>query len=159
MNSLVDAMNRMQVTSAFFTPSFLSNLRFESLKTLNTVILGGESLPPALVQTWAAKLRLILAYGPTECCVICFTLDTTLCTPGPGDIGRAISGRAWIVDPNDLNLLAPLGTVGELLIEGPILARGYLNDTAKTEAGFIHTPSWMPKQSGNFDVGCTVQET
>lgn len=150
MNNLVDAMNRMQVTSAFFTPSLLSNLRFETLKTLNTVILGGESLPAALVQTWAAKLRLILAYGPTECCVICFTLDTTLCTPGPGDIGRAISGRAWIVDPNDLNLLAPLGTVGELLIEGPILARGYLNDTAKTEAGFIHAPSWMPKQKGQL---------
>ena len=146
MNGIVEAMNRMQVTCAFFTPSLLSNLRFEDLETLNTVILGGESLPPALVQLWAAKLRLILAYGPTECCVICFTLDTSLCTPGPGDIGRAISGRPWIVEPNDVNLLAPLGTVGELLIEGPILARGYLNDTAKTEAAFIHNPYWMSKQ-------------
>ncbi|MCJ1364195.1 hypothetical protein MMC16_003304 [Acarospora aff. strigata] len=94
LNGIVYAMNKMHVTCAFFTPSLLSNLRFEILETLNTVILGGESLPPALVKRWAAKLRLILAYGPTECCVICLTFDTSQYTPGAGDLGRAVSGRA-----------------------------------------------------------------
>jgi aryl carrier-like protein len=32
--------------------------------------------------------------------------------------------------------------VGELLIEGPILARGYLNDAEKTAAAFIEDPAW-----------------
>ena len=144
MNSLVDTMNKMQVTHAFFTPSLLNNMRFGDLH-LKTVILGGESLPPALVETWVAKLRLILAYGPTECCVICFTLDTSRSVAGAGDIGRAISGRAWIVEPDNFNVLARIGEIGELLIEGPVLARGYLNDKAKTETAFIHAPEWMPK--------------
>ncbi|MCJ1378045.1 hypothetical protein MMC17_001141 [Xylographa soralifera] len=145
LNDLVNSMNTMHVTCAFFTPSLLINLRFERFKTLNTIILGGESLPPFLVRTWAKKLRLILAYGPTECCVICFTLDTSQCTPGDGDIGRAISGRAWIVEANDFNILAPVGAIGELLIEGPVLARGYLNDNMKTKEAFIGSPHWIAK--------------
>ena len=145
LNDLVKFMNTMQVTCAFFTPSLLINLRFERFKSLNAIILGGESLPPSLVRTWAKKLRLILAYGPTECCVICFTLDTSQCTPGDGDIGQAISGRAWIVEANDFNMLAPVGAVGELLVEGPVLARGYLNDVMKTKEAFINSPSWITK--------------
>ncbi|MCJ1399311.1 hypothetical protein MMC11_002513 [Xylographa trunciseda] len=146
LNDIVNVMNTMQVTCAFFTPSLLINLRFERFKTLDTIILGGESLPPSLVRTWAEKLRLILTYGPTECCVICFTLDTSQCTAGDGDLGRAISGRAWIVETNDFNLLAPVGAVGELLIEGPVLARGYLHDNAKTETAFIKAPQWITKR-------------
>ena len=145
LNDLVNCMNTMQVTCAFFTPSLLINLRFERFTTLNTIILGGESLPPSLVRTWAEKLRLILAYGPTECCVICFTLDTSQYTPGDGDIGRAISGRAWIVEADDFNVLTPIGAVGELLIEGPVLARGYLNDNMKTKEAFISSPHWIAK--------------
>ncbi|MCJ1249676.1 hypothetical protein MMC30_006902 [Trapelia coarctata] len=143
MNGLVGAMNKMQVTTAFFTPSLLSALQFESLRTLDTIILGGESLPPALINAWSTKVRLIMAYGPTETCVICMTLDTSICTPNAGDLGRAISGRAWIVDPDDFNVLSRIGTEGELLIEGPVLANGYLNDQSKTEKAFIHNPKWM----------------
>lgn len=39
--------------------------------------------------------------------------------------------------------LLPVGTVGELLVEGPILARGYLNDEEKTAAAFIEDPDWL----------------
>jgi hypothetical protein len=138
-------MNRMGATCAFFAPSLLGNLNnVEAVTTLNTLILGGESIPPSLVEFWAPKLRLILAYGPTECCVICFTLDTSQYKPSAGDIGRAVGGRSWIVEKQDANVLAEIGEVGELLIEGPILARGYLNDLIKTDSQFIRNPAWMP---------------
>ena len=150
LNDIVNVMNNMQVTFAFFTPSLLNNLRSEDFKTLRTIVLGGERLPPSLVRRWAEKVRLILAYGPTECCVICFTLDTSQDIPGDGDIGRAITARAWIVNTNDFNLLAPIGVVGELLIEGPVLARGYLNDNRKTEAAFISNPQWVTKHERHY---------
>ncbi|KAH3208273.1 hypothetical protein KXV77_000573, partial [Aspergillus fumigatus] len=41
------------------------------------------------------------------------------------------------------NSLAPIGRIGELLIEGPLLARGYLNDPVKTRESFIEDPSWI----------------
>ncbi|KAG9375627.1 hypothetical protein A1F94_013765 [Pyrenophora tritici-repentis] len=45
--------------------------------------------------------------------------------------------------PQRPHKLAPLGAVGELLVEGPILARGYLNDAEKTAAAFIDDPAWL----------------
>ncbi|KAL7780689.1 hypothetical protein CFE70_010714 [Pyrenophora teres f. teres 0-1] len=59
------------------------------------------------------------------------------------DIGRAIASVSWVVDPENHHKLAPLGSVGELLVEGPILARGYLNDAEKTAAAFIEDPAWL----------------
>lgn len=41
----------------------------------------------------------------------------------------------------------PLGCVGELLIQGSTLARGYLNDSTKTKASFIDPPIWAPDRS------------
>lgn len=52
-------------------------------------------------------------------------------------IGSAIGGACWIVDPVDHTRLVPLGAVGELLIEGPTLARGYLDDPTKTNEVFV----------------------
>ena len=62
-NAIVDAMNRMEITSAKFTPSLASNLLFEDVPTLETLILGGESASSAFIEKWASKLRLILVYG------------------------------------------------------------------------------------------------
>ena len=42
----------------------------------------------------------------------------------------------------DHNKLAPIGAIGELLLEGPLLARGYLKDEQKTRAAFIENPGW-----------------
>lgn len=48
------------------------------------------------------------------------------------------------MDPSDHQKLAPIGTVGELVVEGPNIARGYLKDEAKTTASFISHPRWLP---------------
>jgi acyl-CoA synthetase (AMP-forming)/AMP-acid ligase II len=34
----------------------------------------------------------------------------------------------WVVDPSNHDRLMPIGTVGELLIEGPVVGDGYLMD-------------------------------
>ena len=68
----------------------------------------------------------------------------------PLNIGRAFSScRLWIVDPQDPNKLSPIGAAGELVIEGPILAREYLNDPEKTEAAFFNEPAWLKQMTGN----------
>ncbi len=42
------------------------------------------------------------------------------------------------------NILCPIGAVGELLMEGPILAQGYLGLTAATDSAFITHTTWAP---------------
>jgi non-ribosomal peptide synthetase component F len=60
----------------------------------------------------------------------------------PKNIGFPISSHAWVVKPDDFHSLVPIGCVGELLIEGPIVGRGYLNDEQKTSQAFIHSVAW-----------------
>jgi non-ribosomal peptide synthetase component F len=61
----------------------------------------------------------------------------------PTNIGRALpSGRAWIADPQDANQITPVGCVGELLLDGPFLAREYINNEVKTADSFVTRPSW-----------------
>lgn len=53
----------------------------------------------------------------------------------------------WVVEPANYSRLAPVGCTGELLISGPTLARGYLNDEEKTSKAFIDcdTFNWVMK--------------
>ena len=144
-NDIVGAMQRMEVSSARFTPSLVSNLALEEVSTLKTLILGGESCPAALADFWAPKLRLILAYGPTEGCVVCIFSEASGHACAPGEIGRPVTCEAWIVKPEDPNVLCEVGEAGELLIRGPNIARGYLNDQAKTDRQFMYRLAWLPK--------------
>ena len=49
----------------------------------------------------------------------------------------------WVTQSSDPNALVPIGAVGELIVEGNILADGYLNNPAKTEETFIKAPQWL----------------
>lgn len=136
----------MEITWAFLTPSLVKVIRPEEVPGLKTLILGGEKLSKLDIETWADKLQLANGYGPTECsiaatCVSHVTLDTE-----PSNIGTAIGGTTWIVDPVNHDQLSPIGAAGELLIEGPILARGYLNAPEKTAAVFIEDPIWSKSE-------------
>lgn len=43
----------------------------------------------------------------------------------------------WVVHPDDHDRLVPVGAIGELVIQGPIVARGYLHEPVKTAAVFL----------------------
>ena len=154
MNDLTGFMNEARVSTAFFTPSLLVNIVPDEVETLDTVVLGGEAVPFDLVAQWRDRLRIIIAYGPTECCVICSTLDLNQSQSfHSGDIGFLAGARPWIVSATDPDSLVPVGTVGELLIEGPVLARGYINDRAKTDAAFVSNPKWLRRAGRLYKTG------
>jgi amino acid adenylation domain-containing protein len=99
------------------------------------------------------------AYGPTECAVVAATaykstLDHKLIPSEPGTIGTGSGCRLWIVHPRNHDKLMPVGTVGELVIEGPTVARGYLNEEEKTRKAFITNPGWataISARNGAFE--------
>lgn len=146
-SNIARTMTDMRVTYALFTPSLLSTLRPEDfdLATLKTLVIAGELPPQDLLTLWASipELQVLNAYGPTECCVICCAANITQIGPRARNIGRAIGDVLWIVDASDINKLAPIGAVGELLIEGPTVGRGYLNADEKTATAFVSAPSWL----------------
>lgn len=147
---IVGAIDRMNVTLADLTPSYVNHIAPKDVPSLKTLIMGGESLTHKVIKIWANKLRLINAYGTTECCVTNLVNSDITPETVPSNIGYAVGCTIWIVDEQNHNRLAPIGIIGELLIEGPVLARGYLNDGSKTSAAFIESPTWARKINNSY---------
>ena len=45
--------------------------------------------------------------------------------------------------------LYPSAALVKILIEGPLVARGYLNDPMKTAKSFIEDPPWLVQRQGD----------
>ncbi|KAK4139717.1 uncharacterized protein C8A04DRAFT_40505 [Dichotomopilus funicola] len=141
--SAVDVINDFRITWTFLTPSIVKFIKPADIPHLKTLVLGGEALTRQNIRTWAGHLRLINGYGPSECTIAAAVHVITHAEDDPANIGKALGGLCWITDPDDHNKLAPLGTIGELVVEGNIVARGYLNKPEKTAEVFIENPAWV----------------
>jgi amino acid adenylation domain-containing protein len=146
-DNLEKAVNDLRVNCVCLTPTVARLLDPDNVPSLQTFIFGGEEIRIADRERWIGKVEVINSYGPTECCVVC-TASSGVQEFKSGLIGKPVACVGWVVDPNNHNKLAPLGSIGELLIEGPILARGYLNDPQKTKAAFINDPAWLLEDGG-----------
>ncbi|KAE8155409.1 hypothetical protein BDV40DRAFT_307053, partial [Aspergillus tamarii] len=137
--------DQLQITWAELTPSTARMLSGKQLGTLATLVLIGEPLTAIDIKMWANRAELINGYGPAECSAISCVRSKIKKDVDALHIGRGMGCVCWVVDADDHERLLPIGAVGELLIEGPIVGRGYLNDPEKTAAAFIDPPAWLRK--------------
>ncbi|KAL2788506.1 hypothetical protein BJX66DRAFT_340179 [Aspergillus keveii] len=142
VNDMAGVMRKMGVNYSFLPPRVIHTIKPSDVPDLKTLVVGGEAVQVEHLEPWLQDdIRVFNAYGPAECCIASTCNEVADRTQVP-NIGRAIAGGLWVVDENDYNRLLPLGAVGELLIEGPLLARGYLNDPIRTSSAFVINPSW-----------------
>ena len=141
---LANFINSHKINWANLTPSVLRTMTPEDVPYLETMVSGGEPLDPCTSKTWSSKVRFIHGWGLCETSIASTYTELTPESPYPGSIGTSVGCATWITDPQNINILVPIGVIGELVIEGPGVARGYLNDTAKTAASFVAPPSWAP---------------
>jgi natural product biosynthesis luciferase-like monooxygenase protein len=130
----------MQCTASMMRMLTMNPEAMDSLKSLHTLLLGGEALPPALAIEVKERLpaRLVNMYGPTETTIWSAThevvgVDTSV------PIGRPIANtQIYILDKN--LQLVPFGIAGELHIGGDGLARGYFGRPDLSADRFIPNP-------------------
>ncbi|RDW58708.1 hypothetical protein BP6252_13184 [Coleophoma cylindrospora] len=144
-------INKMKISWVFLTPSVVKLIGPQDVPSLKTLVLGGEALSRLDIETWADHLHLANGYGPSEASVAATCNSHVTRTTDPANIGRAIGGVCWIVDANDHDRLVPIHATGELLVEGPIVARGYLGEPEKTAAVFISNPKWLTDEISGGD--------
>ncbi|OZC84806.1 non-ribosomal peptide synthetase [Rhodococcus sp. 06-412-2C] len=126
------------ITHLLITPSALATLDPAAMADVGTIIIGGEAAPQETVDRWSVGRRLLNAYGPTE--TTCSVTMTAPLNPGSADgIGRAMVGAVIHLLDRTLRPV-PSGAVGEIYIETPGVARGYLGRTADTVARFVANP-------------------
>ncbi|EFI53401.1 UDP-N-acetylmuramate--L-alanine ligase [Afipia sp. 1NLS2] len=131
---LADFINDKKITHLSVTPSILMSVPVQTLQSLKCIVSVGEALPEVLVRRWARGQHLINAYGPTEATIYA---TAALCRrKRPVTIGRQLGHvRALVLDQN----LSPVarGEIGELCLEGPGVARGYIAGTEGSSNNFV----------------------
>lgn len=145
LSHIADFIRSFQVNWAFFTPSVISLIEPNQVPSLKTLVLGGEPIKKENIDTWADRVELINGYGPTEACVFCVSARIEQTQPFSDTIGRAIGSTSWVVSLSNEELLAAVGSIGELWVEGPQLARGYLNNDEATASAFIVNPPFATR--------------
>ena len=146
LNDVVGAIDRLQINWAFMTPSLLNLLTPSACPSLKNINTGGESIRMAQIETWAPHVSLSQGWGNAECCgVVSTSAPMVRGLSTVRDVGAAVTALCWIVEPYNHNRLAPLGAVGELVVEGCVLGRGYLDEPDKTAATFINAPAWRAR--------------
>jgi amino acid adenylation domain-containing protein len=135
---LADRLLSQKVTTGVVTPSLLSVLPESRLKSLRSISVGGEACPAELSARWAPGRRFLNCYGPTETTIFA-TVSILLGEEEKITIGRPVANAAaYVVDRELLPL--PIGAVGELVVGGVGLARGYLDRPEKTAIKFVPDP-------------------
>ncbi|PYI02181.1 nonribosomal peptide synthase [Aspergillus sclerotiicarbonarius CBS 121057] len=136
---LARTINSMHISSVDMTSTTAALLSPESVPSLRRMVLGGELVNPAVVQTWAHRVELLSSYGLSECTQLNWRYRLQ------GDQSSRIIGQpfdtttSYILLPGTTTL-SPLLIPGELCLGGAQLARGYLNNPDETGRRFIPNP-------------------
>ena len=143
-NDLAGAITRTRANWIILTPTIADILEPKAVPTLKTLISGGEVNTARIADKWKNSLHLYASYGPTEV-AICSLNDHLGFSPSPLSLGKPMNSAFWVVDPSCSQRLVPDGCVGELLIQGPLLARGYVSTAGKQALSrWITDPSRLP---------------
>lgn len=144
LNDLAGTINARGVNLAQLT-STVAEMLDPAKTSIEQLILGGELVTPPVFKSWLGHAEVRTAYGPAEC-----TITASHSQPHNDErlyqnIGFPLASNFWITHANDSDRLCPIGVVGELLIEAPTLARGYLHDPEKTATSFVVDPAFVKK--------------
>ncbi|KAG9839970.1 nonribosomal peptide synthase SidD, partial [Aureobasidium melanogenum] len=150
LNDINGVIRNMRINYAGITPSMARILDPDVIKSLDVLGLGGEAASARDVNFWGQDTRIVIGYGPCECTIGCTINNDTATGRDYISIGTGNGACMWIVNPDDHEQLMPAGAVGELLVEGPIVGQGYLNDSEKTAGVFINDPAWLVKGHGKY---------
>ena len=139
VNNLKEAIRNLRVNWMELTPSVARLYQPEDIPTVKTLVMGGEPMLPTDISRWKGKVRLVCAYGPAECTIVSTVQP---CVQDLGNIGLSLGGTCWIASKDNHHRLMPVGCIGELIIGGPIVGRGYLKQPLLTANAFLTNPEW-----------------
>lgn len=152
LNDISKAIKAFNVNLLDITPSLARTLAPDSLPSVKRIIFGGEVLALDDISPWeSCGVEVLNTYGPSEC-----TPTATIAQHGVDFTDKMMLGRcfglnSWIVSCTGSNNLVPIGGVGELILEGPLVGKGYLNDDKKTSEVFLEDFPWFHRAGKEMD--------
>ena len=155
LDMLRNAMDKGGITTLMMTPSFawtlLSLPEFkEAFARLKGIMLAAEAFLPALftkIKELNKDIAIYNGYGPTECTQGCSFKEVT--DQENITIGGPVANVAFYIFDDNGHFL-PRYAVGELMICGEDVCRGYVNLPEKTAAAFTTVNGLPAYHSGDL---------
>ncbi len=147
---LLKSIQKYRVTRAHFVPPILrilaqsGDLSEYDLSSLEIIVSGAAPLDENTAQGCARKLNCVVkqGYGLTESSPVTHIAPDPPEDVRPASVGLALPGTSCrIVDPVSRQDL-PVGSHGEVLVHGPQVMSGYLNEPEATRAA-ISPDGWL----------------
>jgi len=132
-----------RITHLTVPPSVLATVTPTEFPHLDVVALGGETCAASLVRCWSTGYRMFNGYGLTETAAAVTLAGPLKPDLAPPPIGSAVGMAVLRVLDHRLRLV-PEGTIGELYVGGPALARGYPHRPGMTAERFVADPYGEP---------------
>ncbi|KAL2070809.1 hypothetical protein VTL71DRAFT_13835 [Oculimacula yallundae] len=162
LNDLPGMITNLDIDAAELTPTVVGSLlqkrsNAPGLKLLLTI---GEMLTSPIVKEFGGSETqpnmLYGMYGPTEAAIHCTVYPRMEADAKPGNIGIPFETVSTFIatastsleDAANLKFL-PVGELGELVLGGPQLARGYLNREEQNKAAFVQFNGKMYYRTGD----------
>ncbi|SOU12844.1 linear gramicidin synthetase subunit C [Xanthomonas arboricola pv. fragariae] len=134
--ALTELLVEQRITHATLPPVMLAQLNPQADYALRVLIVAGEACDEHLAWTWAVRMPLFNAYGPSENTVA--ATCARVVAGKPVRLGAPLPGVHLRVCAED-GALQPRGVPGELWLGGVALARGYLGRTSLTAERFVES--------------------
>lgn len=145
------------------TPSFADmamlseDFNAEKMPSLTHFYFCGEELTVKTAKKLHDRFpdaRIVNSYGPTEATVALSAIAITEAMISSGErlpIGLPKPGSTTVIIDEDSQQL-PVGEQGEIIIAGPNVSKGYLNNPEKTAAAFFEYQSLAAYHTGDLGV-------
>jgi non-ribosomal peptide synthetase component F len=145
-------MRSTQVNFALLPPQMLRAMSSTDVPSLQTVLCIGEHADIKTYKIWSKAVSLFNGWGTCETSMLSTVAGVPPRTQDTQNIGAPVASAVWIVNPLKTDELVPFGAVGELVVTGPGVARGYLPGDTRA-ASFISPP---PRWATSGEVGAVT---
>ncbi|KAJ1033800.1 hypothetical protein NDA16_000010 [Ustilago loliicola] len=156
LGATAEVIQASQASHAHLTPAFAAGLPRSSCPSMTSVTFIGEKLTESVAADWTGSnandhpdlgpIAVYNTYGPAEVTVVAtlrrLEASDKLQSANVGTPMRSVSAFVCKSRAAPLQPCAK-GTVGELVLAGPQVGRGYLDDAIKTETAFAYSPEWQ----------------
>ncbi len=151
LDRTIDIIQSNKVTMTDFVPSIFNILvtmleadsqRIAKISSLRHLLIGGEEINSKAIRTFRTMLPevgITNTYGPTEASIGMVFHTITDQDNHAIPLGKPIANTFALITDNELRALPP-GEIGEIIIGGECLGRGYLNDPTQTANSFFFSP-------------------
>lgn len=121
VNDLEGTIARMDITWTYMTTVLSRKINPATVPNLQTICFRTRTLDEDTFNPWLGNRDILLAYGAPDVCPLAISVFSISQSSDTNIIAPPLLGRFLILNPEDPKKLMPLGAVGELAIDSPIV--------------------------------------